>query len=467
MKKGKVLFLYPNSEGLGGIPNGIALLSSCLKNAGFETKCFDTTFDNSPPLTHYNRATHGFFNYADPSNVWGKWDPKLKKSIPDRLLSTIAEFKPDLIAVSCLEVNVNYVLSLLRIVKEHYAIPTLIGGITCIASPELLLSSQYVDMVCAGEGEEAIVEVANCIVNQQIPLVRNVLVKWEDNVIRTKFRPLFDMDSLPFPDWTIFDKRHYYKPYCGKFHRTAFVEMARGCHFACTYCITNMLRKLYKDLGSFMRTRNVDRVLDEICYLHKLYDLELIFLTDDDFLGMPEKRFDYFCKEYKKRVNLPFYIQTRSETIREDYIKKLKYINISTIAIGVEHGNEAFRKKYMNRMMSNASIKKAFDIVNKYNIRTTANIIIGMPYETELMMKDTINLLRDIKPSSVSINYFTPYRGTDMRAMAVSDNIIPEDYVIKETHQCLNMPQFKAEKIKHYYENLKKYIDGELEFSII
>ena len=35
--KGKVLFLYPNSEGLGGVPNGIALLSGCLKQAGFET----------------------------------------------------------------------------------------------------------------------------------------------------------------------------------------------------------------------------------------------------------------------------------------------------------------------------------------------------------------------------------------------------------------------------------------------
>ena len=57
--KGKVLFFYPNKEGYGGIPNGIALLSGCLKKAGYQTKCFDTTFMNLPPETLFNREKHG------------------------------------------------------------------------------------------------------------------------------------------------------------------------------------------------------------------------------------------------------------------------------------------------------------------------------------------------------------------------------------------------------------------------
>ena len=101
---GKVLWVYPNSEGYGGIPNGIALLAGCLKDAGFETKCFDTTFLNSPPLTHFHRAKHGGYMPADHEDYWGGWEPELVEKTPQLLEETIEDFKPDLIAVSIVDV---------------------------------------------------------------------------------------------------------------------------------------------------------------------------------------------------------------------------------------------------------------------------------------------------------------------------------------------------------------------------
>lgn len=463
--KGKVLFLYPNSEGSGGVPNGIALLSGCLKEAGFDTRCFDTTFLNSPPLTHINRSKHGFFINQDHSNYWGGWTEDLPQKIPSLLIDTIYEYNPDLIAVSILEVCLTFMKPLLKIIKDEFNIPVISGGISCTSSPELIIENEYIDVVCIGEGEQVIVEMASRVVNREdYSNILNTWVKTDGRIKKNPLRPLINMDDLPFQDWTIFDERHYYKPYCGKFYRTAFVEMSRGCHFNCTYCVNNALRKMYKGLGNFIRNRSIDKTIDELCYLRDNNNIELIFFIDDDFLGMQQERFDYFCAEYSKRVNLPFYIQTRSETIKEDYIKKLKDINISTIGIGVEHGDEEYRKKYMNRRMSNQSIIKAFDIVHKHDIRTTANIIIGMPYETEAMMIKTINLLKRIKPKSVSIDYFTPFRGIEMRDMAIREGIIPEDHIIKQSHECLDYPLFRSDRIVHYYDNLKKYIDGELEF---
>ena len=463
--KGKALFLYPNSEGLGGVPNGVALLSGCLKKAGYQTRCFDTTFLNSPPLTHFQRAKHGYFLQADHSQYWGGWKEDLPRKIPNLLVDAVTEFRPDFIAVSHVDIGFLYMGPLLKVIKNQFNIPIIAGGITCTSSPSLVIANDYIDAICVGEGEEALIEFAEAVITgEDYSNIKNLWVKKDGKIISNPLRPLIDMDNLPFQDWSIFDERHYYKPYCGEFHRTAFIEMARGCHFNCTYCVNNTLRRMYKGLGHFIRNRSIDRTLDEICYLKNLYKLELIFFIDDNFLGMQEDRFNYFCAEYKKRIGLPFYIQTRSETVKESYIKKLKEINISTIAIGVESGDEEFRKKYMNRKMSNASLQKAFDIVHKYEIRTTANIIIGMPHELEEMMGETIKLLRSLKPKSVSINYFTPYRGIAMRDMAVKEGIISEDHVIKETNVCLDMPQFKAERICHYYDNLKKYVEGELKF---
>ncbi|MBI4982287.1 MAG: hypothetical protein HZC15_04005 [Candidatus Omnitrophica bacterium] len=105
--KGRVLFLYPVTEGDGGIPNGMALLSGTLKNSGFETACFDTTFLYSPPKTHLYRQKHGGIMAADHQRFWGEWDPSIPGTIPRLFLDKIKKFEPDLIAVSIVDVYYN------------------------------------------------------------------------------------------------------------------------------------------------------------------------------------------------------------------------------------------------------------------------------------------------------------------------------------------------------------------------
>lgn len=461
--KGKVLLLYPNSEGYGGIPNGLALLSGCLKHGGFETKCFDTTFMSTPPKTLFYRQKHGGMLKVDNANFWDGWTPEISKKVPELFEKAIREFNPDLIAVTFADVCYNYAISLLNKIKKKVNIPVIAGGMTVTMCPEMVLGNDCIDIVCLGEGEDALVELATCIVEgRDYSNIKNLWVRKNGKIIKNSLRPLKNMDTIPFQDWSIFDEKQCYKPYCGAFRRTGFFELARGCHFNCSFCTTASLRKLYRGLGSFVRTRNIDNAFDEVSYVKDRYNLELIFFIDDNFLGMTPERFNYFCDQYKERINLPFYIQTRCETVKEEYIKKLKEVNISTIAIGIEHGDEKFRKKYMNRQMSNESLRRAFDIIHKYNIRTTANIMIGTPYEKENMFRETIKLLKEIKPKSYSVNYFMPYRGTAMREAAVKLGYIPKDHLIMDSNTCLDMPGFRRERIVHYYENLKKYLDGEL-----
>lgn len=461
--KGKVLLIYPNCEGGGGIPNGLALLSGCLKAAGFETKCFDTTFLNSPPATHSYRKKHGGMIRTDHTKFWGEWTPELREQIPHLFRKTIEEFQPDLIGINIADVTYNFSKKLLNGINKKYGIPVVAGGPTPTLAPELFDHDDCFDIICLGEGEDALVELATNIVEKKdYSYISNLWVKNNNKIIKNKLRSLKDLDELPFQDWSIFDQRHYYKPYCGRFRRTGFFEMARGCPFNCTYCCTANMRKIYEGLGSFLRTRNIDKTFDEICAIKDSCKLELIFFTDDNFFSMSEERLNYFCEQYKKRINLPYFIQTRAETIREDYIQKLVETGVSTIAMGIENGNEEFRKKIMNRHMSNAVIEKAFSVVHKYKIRSTANIIIGLPYEDEKAFYDSVRLLQKIKPSSYSVNYLQPYRGTKIREVAVELGFISKDHIINNSNTCLDMPQFRRERIIHCYENLKKYVDNEI-----
>ena len=130
---------------------------------------------------------------------------------------------------------------------------------------------------------------------------------------------------------------------------------------------------------------------------------------------------------------------------------------MSTIALGVEHGNEELRAKVLNRKMSYSVIEDAFDTIHRYNIRTTANMIIGMPYDREELFIDSINLLSRAKPKSVSLNYFMPYTGTKMRDVAVEMGCITEDYIVESSWAIVEVPGFKKDRLKHVYENFMKF----------
>ena len=463
MEKGRVLFLYSNSEGYGGVPNGIAVLSACLKQAGFETKCFDTTFMKSPPMDHFQRQKYGGVKNSDASEVWGEWHPGLEKKIPELFSKTIKEFNPDLIAASFAEINYSYGVSLLNPLKKEFAVPVVAGGIFPTLSPEITIDNDAIDMVCIGEGEDALVELALAIVEKSDhSQINNLWVKKDGKIMKNPLQNLRNIDSLPHQDWSIFDQKHFYKPYCGGFVKMAYIELARGCPYKCTYCTQGNMRELLKGKGSYLRKRSIDNALNEACWMKLEWDVEIVFFTDDNFLGMGSERLDYFCNKYEKKVGIPFWIQTRCESIKEDYVKRLKEINISAVAMGIEHGDEEYRRKYMNRKTSNKVIQEAFEILHKYDIRTTANVMIGLPYENETLCKSTLRLLKQIQPKSISMSFYQPFRGTEMFEMAVQEGYLLAGNIISNSNICLNMPQFPRERIMYYYNNFRKFIDGEL-----
>ncbi|MEI7904567.1 MAG: uroporphyrinogen decarboxylase family protein, partial [Candidatus Firestonebacteria bacterium] len=60
------------------------------------------------------------------------------------------------------------------------------------------------------------------------------------------------------------------------------------------------------------------------------------------------------AREYKDKIDLPFFIMTRADSIiDEDKIKLLKETGCVTIGIGVESGNENIRMKLLNKKIPN------------------------------------------------------------------------------------------------------------------
>jgi radical SAM superfamily enzyme YgiQ (UPF0313 family) len=117
---------------------------------------------------------------------------------------------------------------------------------------------------------------------------------------------------------------------------------------------------------------------------------------------------------------------------------------------GIEHGNEKFRSEMLNIHCTNEDMVKALKIVEEYEIEYTVNNIIGFPDETRETVFDTININRQLKPTTINVYFFTPYRGTRLYEYCVEKKYLDKR---DKVHQLLDGVRLNMDSIS--YQELK------------
>lgn len=449
----KILFVYPNKEGYPIIPLGISVLSGIMKYHGHSVDLFDITFIIKERYDHKAREKTGVVKKVDVDKYWGKGD---ELNIDEEFRKKINKFQPDLIAFSVVENNYFMAKRLLKISKETSSALTIVGGLFPTIMPDLFINANDVDLVCVGEGEYAMIELAARLdLAQEISGISNLVVKHNGNIIHNKLSAYYNWEPLIFQDWEIFDERHLLKPFMGEMKRTGFFELSRGCPYKCSYCTNRLCQEIFKSLGRYNREKPIEYAIKEIEYLKKKHNLGLIFFNDENFLTMKNDRLADFCQKFHSRVDLPFFIMTRADSLLdEEKIERLKEAGCVTIGIGVESGNEDIRRKLLNKNITNEVYEKAFANCHKYDIRTTANVMIGLPFETEENIIETANFCRKLQAKSLSLGIFAPYHGTLLREVCNKEGFI-EDEISENiaiiNRSILDMPQLSKEKIEELY----------------
>jgi radical SAM superfamily enzyme YgiQ (UPF0313 family) len=297
MKDFRVLLFYPNEPLLGIAPSNLAILSACLKKAGFHVKLFDCTL-YKPQNKVTQDQTRENLGQVKKTNI-EKYINCKTTDIYEDFIKTIDEYKPDLIAVTLIDSTISFSLSFLEKIKDRY-IPVVAGGVGATFLYNKILFSNLVDYVCIGEGEEAIVELANKLQNyEDTTNIQNIYTLFADGGIKKNtLRKLVNLDDLPMPDFSIYEYDRFYRPFMGDVVRMLQVDIDRGCPFICTYCAAPTLRKFYRDreCGSYYRVKNWDKAFYEMKYLIKQNDINCLWISSETFLALPLKKFEEFAK---------------------------------------------------------------------------------------------------------------------------------------------------------------------------
>ncbi len=432
------------------VPINLSVLAPSLKEKGFQVDLFDTTYYKWEDINFEQKKVELLqikpFSYEEKGVHYKETD------MYEDLVKKVNEFRPDLIGITMVEDTYGLGMSLLNAIKDYDA-PVIAGGVFTTFSPEEVISNENVDMVCMGEGEEALVELCEKIYkNEDYLNTKNLWVKKNGAIIKNPMRQLTDLDKTPFIDYDIFERKRLYRPMQGKIYTMIHVEIDRGCPYNCTYCEAPHLRNLFRDegAGTYYRSKSIDRIIEEMCHLKEKYKPDYVNFNSETFLAKSISRLKEFAGEYKKHIGLPFWCQTRPETVTEEKIKILKDMNCQNTQFGIEHGNEDFRTKVLGRRYTNEQMLDAFKIVEKYKIAYTVNNIIGFPDETRELVFDTINVNRQINPTTMNVYFFTPYKGTQLHQYCIDKGYLDKN---DRVHQLLDGVPLRMDSIS--YQELK------------
>ena len=442
MSNFKVLMLYPNYQHEMMVPPALALFSALLKREGFVVDMFDTTnykldigFVDSEKVKSTNLSVRPFHNPHTQEKTTDAYEDFLRK---------VESFSPDLLLVTATENMFPMAINLLKHV-DHIGIPVVFGGVFATFASELAMRWQEIDMLCVGEGEYAIVELCRRMSRgDNFSNVPGLWIRQQDGSI--KKNPIgnrVNMDENPLPDFTIFDDSRFYRPMAGNILRIFPIETHRGCPFTCSFCNSPSQDRLYSGATGqkFFRKKRLDKIREELLFCRDTWRAEYFFFWADTFFAWSEEEFDAFCEMYSD-IKLPFWCQTRPETVVEHRIKKLKDVGVHRMGFGVEHGNYEFRRDVVDRKYTNELVIQRMQIPKDYGVQFSVNNIIGFPDETRELAFDTIELNRRIASDTLSCSIFVPFHGTGLRDLCVKKGYIHPDTLCPTNSDdtVLNMP---------------------------
>ncbi|MFQ5964065.1 MAG: B12-binding domain-containing radical SAM protein [Candidatus Scalinduaceae bacterium] len=385
----------------------------------------------------------------------------------DKAIKFLEEEKLDVVGLSFTTNQKKHVRRFLEIADLSEML-TVAGGVHCtLVKEEVFKDFPEIDGICLGEGEAPLRELCRRLDNGDDYLATpSFCFRTNDGIGKNAVVPLQGVEVLPLPDYTLFD----YDKIISDNGQCFPMMLSRGCPYNCHYCCNHAFREIYPNKGDYVRFPSIERSINVIKNNLSLYPGTKKIIFADDTFTLNKKWLSGFCEVYKKEIDLPFLCNARVETMGEQVAKDLKHGGCISIDFGVESGNEWLRRNILNRRHSNRKIKDAFEITKKYGIKSFSFNIVGLPFETTEMAKDTLNLNMELQPDFGKCFYFYPYPKSRIHQLCLDYGLLLDD--LESVSGYLEAPSLKEvfmshKEMKKYFELMQSFFYARLLFSKI
>jgi radical SAM superfamily enzyme YgiQ (UPF0313 family) len=328
----------------------------------------------------------------------------------EAVVEEIRKEKPDFLAIGILTPSA---IKAERICRETRRVSPgtkiIAGNLHASFAGESWIREGLIDFVVYGEGEEVSIKLINTLINNgDVSNIPSIAYFENGNVrINPRGNPPLDLDSLPFPDWSLINfpkyKINFFTTLQG---RGAPVFFTRGCPYSCTFCAIDKLSRR-------LRHRSPENAIEEVQKLIKDYNINFLWVMDPTF-GINKTHTISLLEEFIRNgihKRLKWVCGMRTDNLDTEVLRLMKEAGCQRIFLGFESG--------VDRLLSN--VKKGTDInkgreavkkVKEYGMEVTGIFMIGLPGETREDTEKTIKYACSLDIDFVKFAITIPFPGT-------------------------------------------------------
>lgn len=344
---------------------------------------------------------------------------KLHNDSNDALVQTAVDFKADVVGLGALTSaahNLPYITKKIQDLLPHALI--LLGGPHVSAFGEKSLEGNAAHAAVPGEGELVFeVIVRHWFEGDGLKDVPGIFRREKDGTIVTnsgRMPFIQDVDTLPMPAYDLIDLPAYWKrqsmPPIPR-RRYASLFSSRGCPYKCAYC--------HRIFGDTFRGHSAERIVDEITFLSKRYEISDFEFIDDIF-NLDKKRLLAFCDLVGRRnlkTRLVFPNGVRTDIFTREEIEALVDAGMYFASFALESGSPRIQR-LVRKNLNIGNFLKNVEFAVRRGVYAHGFAMLGFPTETEEEMQMTIDVACASRLHTSSFFTVTPFPNTELHQMA-------------------------------------------------
>ena len=330
----------------------------------------------------------------------------------------LKEFKPDYLVANVATPTFKNDISVMTIAKEICPdIVTIAKGAAFLTVAfEVMYFQKDLDIIICGEPEETLKEIVR---GNPFESIKGIYYRDDVRVKFTGARPFIeDLDNLPFPARHLVDNNLYRRPDNNKVQ--AVIKVSRGCPFHCFFCLATPVS------GAKVRKRSPENIVAEIRECVEKYGITNFVFWSDIFNIDKDWTMNLCQKIIDSGLNITWSANTRADTADEEMAIKMYESGCRLVSIGVESGSQEMLDK-IGKKITLDDVRLTVKIFKKAGIKIYNYFVIGLPWEDEDTVEDTIDFAIELDSDFISFYTATPLPGTRFYDYAKANRLIDSD----------------------------------------
>ena len=345
-----------------------------------------------------------------------------RRSVEDLIARLDREgFRPTLILFPTTTPTLDADVAEMAKLKMHFGAPLFCFGPHASTTPHAsMLRAPAVDGMFVGEPEDAALQLAQLDSLEGLGTIPSLTWRSSAAIVPHSAQGSFSgFLQMPYPAWDLVPLESYNLPLVNRPY--TLVETSRGCPYSCDFCVAPIHQ------GHKFRERSATAIVDEIERGYREFGIDFFYLWGDT-VTLNVKTFTAFCDELiARRLPIQWFGNARADNLTDPaFVHRLRKAGCWMLAMGIETESEDIRKDMVKRL-ERQKIQTAIDNMRDAGIRSFAFFIFGYPGETPATINQTIDYAIALDPDFANFYPAVPYPGTELYQKAVKDGLLVEE----------------------------------------